>query len=123
MATDDVPAPRPRARKPRKFRSDVFRANWSTLVTIVPAIATVMWLSATMPSGERSGLENVAVTYIIYWPLFTVVYLVWTHRAYSTRDRELLATRPCGAAAGARSSPAPRAPRTGRSPRHSSPWW
>lgn len=91
MATDDVPAPRPRARKPRKFRSDVFRANWSTLVTIVPAIATVMWLSATMPSGERSGLENVAVTYIIYWPLFTVVYLVWTHRAYSTRDRELLA--------------------------------
>lgn len=57
---------------------------------MVPAISIVLWVSFTTPALENPGLQNLAVTYIIYWPLFTVVYLSWTHRAYSSRDREML---------------------------------
>lgn len=80
----------PKTRRQRPLRTDLARANWSTLIAIIPSMVTVVLLRILMPTLDPSPVESIAMFYTIYWPLFTVVYLTWTHRAYSTRDIALL---------------------------------
>lgn len=66
------------------------RANWSTAIALVPSMGVVVMLRLVMPELDPSTFESIATFYTVYWPVFTIVYLIWTHRTYSTRDIDLL---------------------------------
>jgi hypothetical protein len=78
----------PTGRTPsRPIRSDLFRANVSTLAALVAATAVVVVAAvATQEPRTAWGIPLPVVFFLSYWLAFTVTYLAWTHRVYATAD-------------------------------------
>ncbi|MEY8565747.1 DUF1345 domain-containing protein [Corynebacteriaceae bacterium 7-707] len=76
----------------RPIRSDLFRANVSTLAATVTAVAAVAVavLTADTPPGEWAVPLSVTF-FLVYWLTFTLTYLCWTHRVYA--DAEMTSVR------------------------------
>ncbi|GIG35088.1 DUF1345 domain-containing protein [Cellulomonas pakistanensis] len=64
-----------------RYVSDNVRANWSFAAALVVAVGVV-----ALRSGElRLGPAVAASLYLVMWPVFTLLYLVWTHVTYAGR--------------------------------------
>ncbi|MGO1950407.1 MAG: DUF1345 domain-containing protein [Mycobacteriaceae bacterium] len=94
----DDPSPPP----PRRIRSDAFRANVSVVVslglTVVVVIALRRLHDFTLP--DDSFLSARAILALLsFWTIYTLLYLWWTHRAYSSltaQELRLAAERDTG---------------------------
>lgn len=78
-----------------RYVSDTARANWSSLVSAVLGIGilVIALASGAVTLSDRNGqLDAVVMFYLGSWPLFAVIYLVWTHIAYSRRGPRALGT-------------------------------
>lgn len=67
-------------------RSDATRANWCVLIALLVAIVTNLpailstdaaWLT------ENYLAEVLMPLYLVFWPVFVLAYLAWTHRSYA----------------------------------------
>lgn len=70
-----------------RYVSDNARANWSSLVAVVAGVVAV---TVHQGSGASDGASTAVVTYLAFWPVFVVVYLVWTHLTYARRGPRAL---------------------------------
>jgi uncharacterized membrane protein len=77
-----------------RYVSDTARANWSSLVGASVGVAALFATGSVPDSLEAAqGLRTSAVIlYLVTWPVFVVVYLVWTHVTYAGRGPRALAT-------------------------------
>jgi hypothetical protein len=105
-----------------RYVSDNARANWSALAGVAAGTGAVL-----LAGAERDDPTSFAVvTYLAFWPVFVVVYLVWTHRPTPAGAP----VRSCRAAGASRSSAVAggtgclitEARPAGPCPRPSSPW-
>lgn len=69
-----------------RYVSDNARANWSSLVGVLASVAAVLLTDAR----EDQPAALAVVTYLGFWPVFVVVYLVWTHLTYARRGPRAL---------------------------------
>ncbi|HIW90950.1 MAG TPA: DUF1345 domain-containing protein [Candidatus Corynebacterium avicola] len=81
---------------PRTMRSDLFRNYVSALVAfLIAAVLVLVWIRGLTPPSSGS-LPDRAVPLIcfvlVFWPVFVAIYLLWTHRAYSSLDPDALRT-------------------------------
>lgn len=78
-----------------RYVSDTARANWSSLVSTAFGVGSVAIASVSgeiliaEPDGQ---LEAAVLFYLTSWPLFALVYVVWTHLAYTRRGPRALGT-------------------------------
>lgn len=78
----------------RLYTSDTARANWSSLLSAIAGIGGTLGIAAA--SGNLADAEPFVLAingYLVTWPAFTAIYLVWTHVAYSSRGPRALGTR------------------------------
>lgn len=74
--------------------SDTARANWSSLLSGVIGVG-----AAVLMGPARSGFANLDMipftidVYVVMWPSFGAIYLVWTHLAYSRHGPRALGMR------------------------------
>lgn len=69
-----------------RYVSDNARANWSSLVGVGASVGAVLLTEA----GEDEPAALAVITYLAFWPVFVVVYLVWTHLTYAGRGPRAL---------------------------------
>jgi uncharacterized membrane protein len=66
-----------------RYVSDLSRANWSSAVAGIIGVAVVVGILYLRPDFPRQNLETVlAAFYLVVWPVFVTIYLVWTHIVY-----------------------------------------
>lgn len=66
--------------------SDSARANWSSLAAVLVGIGAAVLLAVTRGNlGSLDALPFVTDVYLVMWPVFTAIYLTWTHLGYSRR--------------------------------------
>lgn len=77
-----------------RYVSDTARANWSSLVSGLVGIGAVTVLVLTGDMSGATDIPRMLITfYLITWPVFVGVYLLWTHLGYSRQGpRSLSAT-------------------------------
>lgn len=78
-----------------RYVSDAARANWSSLISTSLGVGTVAIASVSgeISLADRDGQFEAAVLfYLTCWPLFTFVYLAWTHLTYTRRGPRALGT-------------------------------
>lgn len=69
-----------------RYVSDNARANWSALAGVAAGLGAVL-----LAGVDRDDPTSFAVvTYLAFWPVFVVVYLVWTHLTYARRGPRAL---------------------------------
>ncbi|WP_022884640.1 DUF1345 domain-containing protein [Glaciibacter superstes] len=69
-----------------RYVTDTARANWSSLFAGIIGIAVAVWLAATR--GDLANIEPLSFTidiYLLMWPTFGGIYLIWTHVVYSNQ--------------------------------------
>lgn len=72
--------------------SDLARINWSTLAScIVGAGAAVLTFSVRENPAAREPATVLLTFYMVAWPVFVAIYLMWTHHVYTRRSPRALA--------------------------------
>lgn len=70
----------------RRITSDNARANWSTLIAVPLAVAFDLLVARRLGVEINDYWRYLVSIFIVFWPLFGTVYLVWTHLAYRNAD-------------------------------------
>ncbi|MGO2751271.1 MAG: DUF1345 domain-containing protein [Pseudoclavibacter sp.] len=70
----------------RRILSDNARANWSTLIAIPFAVAFYLLVARRLGVEIDDYWRYLVSIFIVFWPLFGAVYVVWTHLAYRNAD-------------------------------------
>ncbi len=66
--------------------SDLARANWSSLISLVGGAASVLWFVSSRGEASRDDPSSLLMAfYLAAWPTFVAVYLLWTHIVYGGR--------------------------------------
>lgn len=74
-----------------RYVSDSARANWSSLVAAAGGFGAALLLALLRDRlADQSTIEFLIDGYLFMWPLFGVVYLSWTHRAYTKAGPDAL---------------------------------
>lgn len=86
-----------------RYRGDLARANWSSLICCVVGLtAVVVFALVSDDPATMDTVTTLMVFYLAAWPTFVAIYVLWTHLAYtrkgprqlqSTARRERLALR------------------------------
>jgi len=77
-----------------RYVSDTARANWSSAIAIVLGVGLAVGMLVLTGDFDLQDPLGIMVTaYLFAWVLFTVVYLFWTHRAYSGSGPRALTMR------------------------------
>lgn len=66
-----------------RYVSDFLRANVSMVAAVAAGVVAVL-LVRSSSLDLASGQSPLIVGFLIAWPVFVVVYLAWTHGAYSS---------------------------------------
>ncbi len=76
----------------RPMRSTGWRANWSSVIAGVGGL--IIFLAIILLTGDvpQDRVNQLVLFYLIFWPIFSVTYVAWTHVSYSRRSREELRT-------------------------------
>lgn len=77
-----------------RFASDTARANWSSLIGAAIGVGSALVLVSVR--GGSADVETVPFlidVYLVMWPSFTAVYLVWTHVAHARSSPRILRAR------------------------------
>lgn len=88
MCNDDAMSARSHGAA-RRYTGDTARANWSSVVAGLFTIALAFTL-ALPPVRMTDTRDLLSTVYLAVWPVFTVIYLVWTHLSYSRRKPHVL---------------------------------
>lgn len=71
--------------------SDLSRANWSSVISCaVGAAAAALFFLVRDHPAARDPLTVLVAFYVVAWPVFVAVYLIWTHRTYARFTPEAL---------------------------------
>lgn len=76
-----------------RYVSDTARANWSSLISGAVGLGATGAgvLAGTLTLATRDGyFQALVFLYLVTWPLFTALYLVWTHYTYARRGPRVL---------------------------------
>jgi len=77
-----------------RYVSDTARANWSSLISAFVGVGLALGLTAIRGDlGEVDPLAFGIDAYLLIWPAFAAIYLLWTHRAYSRPGPRALAVQ------------------------------
>lgn len=80
------------SRGERKVRSDLSRSLISFLVSSVVLVGALPLLA--LVTGVALDVNNTAqvltLLYLVYWPVYTAIYVIWGTRTYSRLDVEAL---------------------------------
>lgn len=70
----------------RKPRTDLFRVgvSWLVAFTVMIAVGVVLW--ATDGIDFSDARQTIVVAYVVMWPVYAVVYVWWSIRAYTRLD-------------------------------------
>ncbi|HRP99977.1 MAG TPA: DUF1345 domain-containing protein [Terrimesophilobacter sp.] len=75
----------------RRYLSDSTRANWSSLIAAVGGFGAALLLALVRDRlVVQSTLDFLISGYLFMWPLFGLIYLGWTHLAYTKAGPENL---------------------------------
>jgi uncharacterized membrane protein len=77
-----------------RYVSDTARANWSSLVSGLIGLGSAVWIATV--NGELANVHARPFAINIYlsaWPSFAVIYIFWTHLAYSNNGPRALGSR------------------------------
>ncbi|WP_424465343.1 DUF1345 domain-containing protein [Pseudoclavibacter helvolus] len=74
----------------RRITSDNARANLSALIAIPFAVAFYLLVARRLGVEVGDVWRYLVSIFIVFWPLFGAVYLVWTHLAYRNADTTAL---------------------------------
>jgi uncharacterized membrane protein len=77
-----------------RYVSDTARANWSSLAAGIAGIGFAIVLTAV--TGDLENIDQTTFTasvYLFAWPLFSALYLVWTHLTYANQGPRTLGSR------------------------------
>lgn len=72
-----------RTRKPRKPRTDLFRAGISWWIALTVTLAAAIVIRATNAIDFTDARQTLVVAYVIMWPVYSVVYVWWSIRVYT----------------------------------------
>lgn len=70
----------------RRITGDTARANWSALIAMPFAAAFYLFVARRLGVEIGDYWRYLISIFIVFWPLFGAVYLVWTHLAYRNAD-------------------------------------
>ncbi|WP_181064400.1 DUF1345 domain-containing protein [Pseudoclavibacter sp. AY1F1] len=70
----------------RRITGDTARANWSALAAVPFAAAFYLFVARRLGVEIGDYWRYLVSIFIVFWPLFAAVYLVWTHLAYRNAD-------------------------------------
>lgn len=70
----------------RRITGDTARANWSALIALPFAAAFYLFVARRLGVEIGDTARYLVSVFIVFWPLFGAVYLVWTHLAYRNAD-------------------------------------
>lgn len=74
-----------------RYVSDLARANWSSLISVVVGLATVGFFFLTRDGIVEPETPTVLIAfYLAAWPALVAIYLVWTHVVYVHRGPRAL---------------------------------
>ncbi|PPG39992.1 DUF1345 domain-containing protein [Pseudoclavibacter sp. RFBA6] len=73
-------------RMARRITSDNARANWSALIATPFAAAFYIFVASRLGVEIGDSVRYLVSIFIVFWPLFGAVYLIWTHLAYRNAD-------------------------------------
>ncbi|PPF85351.1 DUF1345 domain-containing protein [Pseudoclavibacter sp. RFBJ3] len=73
-------------RMARRIMGDTARANWSALIAVPFAAAFYLFVARRLGVEIGDTVRYLVSVFIVFWPLFGTVYLVWTHLAYRNAD-------------------------------------
>ncbi|MFG6491300.1 DUF1345 domain-containing protein [Microbacterium sp. P03] len=67
-----------------RYVSDVARANWSVLVAGAAGFGAATLFAFTRTDGSARDLSGILILfYLVTWPTFVFMYLLWTHLVYA----------------------------------------
>lgn len=67
-----------------RYVSDTARANWSSLAAGAVGLgAAIVFIFTREGDTEPDTLSLLALFYLVTWPVFTAMYLSWTHLMYA----------------------------------------
>jgi uncharacterized membrane protein len=76
-----------------RYVSDLARANWSSAISGVAGISAVLGFLAVTAADPRPETATILIVfYLIAWPVFVAVYLLWTHIVYAVQGPRALQT-------------------------------
>ncbi|UBH05099.1 hypothetical protein K8P10_000610 [Leucobacter sp. Psy1] len=74
----------------RPLRSTGWRANWSGVIGGLGGVIIFLTIAIFGSGIPEDRVNQVVLYYLIFWPIFSITYVAWTHVAYSRRSREEL---------------------------------
>lgn len=67
-----------------RYVSDTARANWSSLAAGAIGVgAAIVYILTGEGGTEPDTVSLLALFYLVTWPVFAAMYLVWTHLVYA----------------------------------------